>query len=162
MKFHPDFPAWNELKFYQKLAIALIHRYKLNDQQTLAFLLLANNVGQQLLTDKPLQPLRMLVTGPGGTGKSRIFAAWSDFHEGMNAKDEFRLTAPTGVVASQIGGCTIHSEAALRVPRSTMKANTAGGHKIRSQLEKRFAPLRTLVVDEIYFMSPENMSILSE
>lgn len=77
MKFHPNFPTWNELKFYQKLAIALIYKYKLNNQQTLAFLLLANNVGQQLFIDKPLQPLRMLVTGPGGTGKSHIFAAFT-------------------------------------------------------------------------------------
>ncbi|KAJ3911742.1 hypothetical protein F5877DRAFT_54939, partial [Lentinula edodes] len=109
MKFHPNSPAWDELKFHQKLAIALINKHKLNDQQILAFLLLADTVGHQSLTDKPVEPLRMLVTGPGGTGKSRIFAAWSDFHEGINCKDEFRLTAPTGVVASQIGGCTIHS-----------------------------------------------------
>ncbi|KAJ3884811.1 hypothetical protein GG344DRAFT_60122, partial [Lentinula edodes] len=149
MKFYPNSSAWDELKFYQQLAIALIHKYKLNDKQTLAFLLLADAVGQQSLIDKPLDPLRMLVTGPGGTGKSCIFAAWSDFHEGINCKDEFRLTAPIGVVASQIGGCTIHSEAALRVARSTMKADTAGGQKIRSQLEKWFAPIRTLVVDEI-------------
>ncbi|KAJ3899401.1 hypothetical protein F5879DRAFT_810956, partial [Lentinula edodes] len=118
MKLHPEASSWDKLKFYQKLAIALIYKHKLNEQQTLAFLLLADTVGHQSLDNKSMEPLRLLVTGPGGTGKSRIFAAWSDFYQGLGRNDEFRLTAPTGVVASQIGGCTIHSEAALRVARS--------------------------------------------
>ncbi|KAI3997998.1 hypothetical protein K525DRAFT_181826, partial [Schizophyllum commune Loenen D] len=62
-------------------------------------------------------PLRLLVTGPGGTGKSRIFNAWTEFYTELALLEEFRLTAPTGVVASDIGGCTIHSEAALCVKR---------------------------------------------
>ncbi|KAE9393398.1 hypothetical protein BT96DRAFT_751687, partial [Gymnopus androsaceus JB14] len=107
-------------------------------------------------------PLRLLVTGPGGTGKSRIFEAWTEFHQKMDCIQEFRLTAPTGVVASDIGGCTIHAEAALRVKRANMKADTASGQKVRGDLERRFAPVRTLVVDEIYFMDPTDMSLLSE
>ncbi|KAF9064003.1 hypothetical protein BDP27DRAFT_1150782, partial [Rhodocollybia butyracea] len=107
-------------------------------------------------------PLRLLVTGPGGTGKSRIFEAWTEFHQELNCTEEFRLTAPTGVVASDIGGCTIHAEAALRVKRANMKADTNSGQKVRNDLERRFGPVRTLVVDEIYFMDPSDMSLLSE
>ncbi|KAJ3910794.1 hypothetical protein F5877DRAFT_55902, partial [Lentinula edodes] len=102
----------------------------------------------------------LLVTGPGGTGKSCIFQAWTDFHMELHCSEEFRLTAPTGVVASDIGGSTIHSEAALRVTRSRMKADTMGGEKIRTALEKHFVPLKTLVVDEVYFMDPCDMSLI--
>ncbi|KAJ3720731.1 hypothetical protein DFJ43DRAFT_1004886, partial [Lentinula guzmanii] len=108
------------------------------------------------------QPLRLLVTGPGGTGKSRIFEAWSEFHLRLGRLHEFRLTAPTGVVASDIGGCTVHAQVALRVKRETMRANTPAGQKVRTQLERRLSPLKTLVVDEIYFMDPKDMSLLSE
>ncbi|KAL1698260.1 hypothetical protein EV121DRAFT_218465, partial [Schizophyllum commune] len=154
--------AWTALRDWQQLAIALISRHGLNDRQALAFLILADQVGRQSESTHPLLPTRLLVTGPGGTGKSRIFTAWSEFHKEIGRDDEYRLTAPTGVVASDIGGCTIHSEAALCVPRANMKAATPGGEKVRRELEDRFAPLRTLIVDEIYFMGVEDMSILSE
>ncbi|KAJ4492072.1 hypothetical protein C8J55DRAFT_419451, partial [Lentinula edodes] len=91
----------------------LIKRHGLNTQQTLAFLLLVDTVGHQHGCNTPLEPLRPLVTGSGGTGKSRIFQAQTDFHMELHCSEEFQLTAPTGVVASDIGGSTIHSEAAL-------------------------------------------------
>ncbi|KAJ3992187.1 hypothetical protein F5050DRAFT_1545291, partial [Lentinula boryana] len=92
----------------------LIQKHQLNEHQILAFLLLADHVGRQVENDMDVtQPLRLLVTGPGGTGKSRIFEAWSEFHLQLGRLHEFRLTAPTGVVASDIGGCTVHAEVAL-------------------------------------------------
>ncbi|KAJ4492061.1 hypothetical protein C8J55DRAFT_419986, partial [Lentinula edodes] len=69
-----------------------------------------------------------------------------DFHMELHCSEEFQLTAPTGVVASDIGGSTIHSEATLRVTHSRIKADTMGGQKICTALEKSFAPLKTLVV----------------
>ncbi|KAF5355211.1 hypothetical protein D9757_014771 [Collybiopsis confluens] len=154
---------WDELRPHQKLAVTLVQKHGLNERQTLAFLLLANKIGNYI--DFPgidTPPLRMLVTGPGGTGKSRIFEAWSEYHQQLGRLHEFRLTAPTGVVASDIGGCTIHAELALRVKRETMRANTPGGQKVRTSLEQRLNPLKTIVVDEIYFMDPKDMSLLSE
>ncbi|KAF5361235.1 hypothetical protein D9757_013225 [Collybiopsis confluens] len=155
--------GWDILKPYQKLAIALIQKHGLNERQIVAFLLLAENIGKHIeFPNIDIEPLRMLVTGPGGTGKSRIFEAWTEFHQELGRTHELRLTAPTGVVASDIGGCTVHAEVALRVKRQTMRANTAGGQKVRSELERRLGPLKTLVVDEIYFIDPKDMSLLSE
>jgi hypothetical protein len=154
--------TWEGLRPWQKLAISLMKKHGLNERQQLAFLLLADTVGRQSETQEQLEPIRILVTGPGGTGKSRIFEAWTEFHSELHCSHEFRLTAPTGVVASDIGGCTIHSEAALCVKRDNMKADTPGGRKIRDALEERFSLLRTLVIDEIYFLGPKDISILSE
>ncbi|KAJ6485694.1 hypothetical protein C8R45DRAFT_930791 [Mycena sanguinolenta] len=60
------------LTSWQKTAVAMIHKHRLNEKQTLAFLLLADQVGNQLDKERAVEPLRMLVTGPGGMGKSRI------------------------------------------------------------------------------------------
>ncbi|ESK82059.1 atp-dependent dna helicase pif1 [Moniliophthora roreri MCA 2997] len=131
---HMDSHSWNELSDWQQLAIALINKYGLNEQQKLAFLLLADAVIKQYPTyqNSLLAPFRMLVTGPG---------------------------APTGIVASDISGSTIHSEAALRVKRQNMKADTPGGKKVQAELEQHIGLLRTLVVDEIYFMEPSDITI---
>ncbi|KAJ7031472.1 hypothetical protein C8F04DRAFT_1110352 [Mycena alexandri] len=78
--------------------------------------------------------MTLLCTGPGGTGKSVIFRAWEDFYEALGHPEHLRLTAPTGVVASDIGGCTIHSEASLE----------------------------TLILDEVYFLNANDLARLSE
>ncbi|KAJ6487967.1 hypothetical protein C8R45DRAFT_762186, partial [Mycena sanguinolenta] len=140
----------------------MVHKHKLNDKQTLAFLLLADQVGTQGSTKDFVKPLRMLVTGPGGTGKSRIFEAWTEFHSLIQASDKLRLTGPTGVVASDIGGSTTHSEISLCVARDNMKATTPSGRKLRQGLEERLAGVETLVVDEVYFLGVTDMSVLNE
>ncbi|KAJ7615521.1 hypothetical protein FB45DRAFT_690755, partial [Roridomyces roridus] len=140
----------------------LIDKHGLNDEQILAFLLLVDTIGRQTETDILLEPLRLLVTGPGGTGKSRIFEAWTEFHELIELSEQLRLTGPTGIVASDIGGSTIHSEASLCVRRNKMKASTPQASKLRESLENRFRPTRTLIVDEIYFLGASDISILSE
>ncbi|KAJ7635226.1 hypothetical protein FB45DRAFT_679026, partial [Roridomyces roridus] len=91
----------------------LIEKHGLNDKQTLAFLLVADQIGRQTESKTTIEPMRLLVTGPGGTGKSRIFDAWTEFHKKIGREHEIRLTGPTGVVASDIGGSTIHSEFSL-------------------------------------------------
>ncbi|KAF9255032.1 hypothetical protein L218DRAFT_884960, partial [Marasmius fiardii PR-910] len=78
-----------------------------------AFLLLADKIGQEHV-HKTRQPLiTLLCTGPGGTSKSVIFEAWKEFYELMGHPERLCPTAPTGAVASDIGGSTIHSETSL-------------------------------------------------
>jgi hypothetical protein len=77
-------------------------------------------------------------------GKSVIFGAWKEFYEITGHPERLRLTAPTGVVASDIGGCTIHSEASLRISPAKMKSTPA----LRTNLEERISPLETLILDE--------------
>ncbi|KAJ6510846.1 hypothetical protein C8R45DRAFT_762246, partial [Mycena sanguinolenta] len=140
----------------------LIRKHQLNPKQTLAFLLLVDQVGTQLETEELVKPLRMLVTGPGGMGKSRIFEAWTEFHRMVQASDKLRLTGPTGVVASDIGGSTTHAELSLCVKRANMKADTPNGKRLRQALEDRMAGVETLIVDEVYFLGAADMSTLNE
>ncbi|KAJ6515716.1 hypothetical protein C8R45DRAFT_811134, partial [Mycena sanguinolenta] len=150
------------LNHWQKAAVLLIKKHGLNDKQILAFLLLVDQAGNQQESKDAVKPLRLLVTGPGGTGKSRIFEAWTEFHALIGAADKLRLTGPTGVVASDIGGSTTHSELSLCVKHENMKADTPNGKKIRETLEKRLAGVETLIVDEVYFLGAADMSVLNE
>ncbi|KAJ7242277.1 hypothetical protein C8J57DRAFT_1025978, partial [Mycena rebaudengoi] len=86
-----------------------IVKHTLNDEQTRAFLLLADKIGRELESSRKDSPMSLLCTGSGGTGKSVIFQAWKEFYDIIGHPERLRLTAPTGVVASDIGGCTIHS-----------------------------------------------------
>ncbi|KAJ7156574.1 hypothetical protein C8R43DRAFT_843169, partial [Mycena crocata] len=130
----------------------------LNDEQIRAFLLLADKVGRDLESSRRGPPMSLLCTGPGGTGKSVIFGAWKDFYKITGYPERLCLTAPTGVVASDIGGCTIHSEASLRVKPAKMKSSP----NLRTSLEERISPLETLILDEVYFLSAQDLARLSE
>ncbi|KAE8218468.1 hypothetical protein CF319_g7667 [Tilletia indica] len=147
---------WRRLKDYQKTCLTLIELYTLNEEQTLAFLLICDNEGRRLGTSD-VDPLGLLIGGPGGTGKSQIFMAVEDFFEICSAKHKLKLTAPTGVAASNIGGATIHSEASLRVPRLSMKTE-----RLRTALEERWRSATTCVVDEVSFLGASDMALLNE
>jgi hypothetical protein len=150
--------AWGKLLPYQQLCIAMVIKHTLNCEQSRAFLLLADKVGQDVHTGKRGPPISILCTGPGGTGKSVIFNAWREYFELMGVPERLRLTAPSGVVASDIGGCTIHSELSLRVSPNKMKTST----KLRKNLEERISLLDTLILDEAYFLGAKDMARISE
>ncbi|KAJ7203926.1 hypothetical protein C8J57DRAFT_1101038, partial [Mycena rebaudengoi] len=149
---------WLSLRPYQRLCFALIVKHTLNDEQTRALLLLADKIGRELESSQKDPPISLLCTGPGGTGKSVIFRAWKEFYEITGHPEQMCLTAPTWVVASYIGGCTIHSEASLRVPPAKMKSTPS----LRTNLEEHISPLETLILDEVYFLSAQDLARLSE
>jgi hypothetical protein len=113
-------------------------KHKLNDEQTRAFLLLADKIGCDFELGKRTLPMTLLCTGPGGTGKSVIFHAWKEFYHIVGHSKCIHLTTPTGVLASDIGGSTIHSELELHVHSL----------KLRDNLEECVSPLETLILDE--------------
>ncbi|KIJ25641.1 hypothetical protein M422DRAFT_273398 [Sphaerobolus stellatus SS14] len=120
--------AWNSLKPYQTLCLCLIEKWTLNYEQTLAFLQIADNHGKELEESRP--PLRMMLGGPGGAGKSQVFAAITEFYECLNQIHQLKICAPTGLAANNVGGSTCHSEASLRVSRQNMHNDNPGGEKL--------------------------------
>ncbi|KIJ42107.1 hypothetical protein M422DRAFT_123095, partial [Sphaerobolus stellatus SS14] len=59
------------------------------------------------------KPIRMMLGGPGGAGKSQVFDAIKDFYKALGHFNQLKITAPTGLAANNVGGSTIHSEASL-------------------------------------------------
>lgn len=67
------------------------------------------------------RPLRMLMTGPGGTGKTYVVKALTEVMKAHGMSHKIRFLAPTGSAASLIDGMTIHKGLGIRVESSRSK-----------------------------------------
>lgn len=97
---------------------ALIDEFTLNTEQARAFRVVCEHS-----QESGLDPLRMFLAGAGGTVKSRVIHALTEFFRRRNQGRRFRLSSFTGVAARNISGMTLH--AALNLERSknrTVKA----------------------------------------
>ena len=94
-------------------------KYNLQSQQWIAFRIITNSFLQNhILKEKKLQerePLRMFLTGPGGTGKTHVVKAVQNVMEHYGAGHTIRFLAPTGSGASLINGMTIHKGLGIKV-----------------------------------------------
>ncbi|KAG1894294.1 uncharacterized protein F5891DRAFT_961793, partial [Suillus fuscotomentosus] len=82
----------------------MILEYGLNTEQACAFSLIA---GHSLTQNG--KPLRMYLGGPGGTGKSCVITAVTEFFNRHGQNKCLRLTSFMGVAARNIAGMTLHS-----------------------------------------------------
>ncbi|KAJ7086287.1 hypothetical protein C8R43DRAFT_829094, partial [Mycena crocata] len=55
------------------------------------------------------KPLRMYLGGAGGTGKSAVIDALTEYFVSTGQERRFRLASFTGVAARNISGMTLHS-----------------------------------------------------
>ncbi|KAJ7586001.1 hypothetical protein C8J56DRAFT_723021, partial [Mycena floridula] len=104
------------------------------------------------------KPHRLIIGGPGGTGKSHIYDALRAFYQELGILTELTFTAPTGVAASNIRGSTVHSEISLR---TSFKALTKRNSKPLKELIARLEPTRTLIIDEFFFLGCPDWEKLS-
>ncbi|KZV80406.1 hypothetical protein EXIGLDRAFT_630239, partial [Exidia glandulosa HHB12029] len=86
----------------------MVAKWTLNEEQALAFTIVAEHS-----MSAGRVPLRMMLNGPGGTGKSRVIHALKDWFETRNQSRRFRLASYTGVAANNISGMTLHAALSL-------------------------------------------------
>ncbi|KAG1801811.1 uncharacterized protein BJ212DRAFT_1238815, partial [Suillus subaureus] len=84
----------------------------LNKEQAHTFSLIANHS----LTQSS-EPLCMYLGGPGGTGKSHVITAVTEFFNRQGEERQFHLTSFMGVAAHNITGMTLHSALSLNQQR---------------------------------------------
>ncbi|KAJ7597967.1 hypothetical protein C8J56DRAFT_771999, partial [Mycena floridula] len=138
--------------------MGVIEKFTLNKKQTLAFLLKVDDRMQPLQPGTTRRPFRLIIGGPGGTGKSHIYDALRAFYDALGILPEHNFTAPTGVSASNIGGSTVHSELSLRTIWDVLsKPNSKSLKELTSRLEST----RTLIVDEFFFLGCQDWEKLS-
>jgi Helitron helicase-like domain at N-terminus/PIF1-like helicase len=91
----------------------------LNSQQWKAYLIVARKfVENENLRRQGLEldtPLRLLLTGPGGTGKSHVVNTLRRLMAAYGVDHKLRLLAPTGSAAQGIGASTIHKSLGIQV-----------------------------------------------
>ncbi|KAI1782010.1 hypothetical protein LXA43DRAFT_872756, partial [Ganoderma leucocontextum] len=80
----------------------------LNREQARAFRIIAEHSCMALP-----DPLRMYIGGVGGTGKSRVIHALTDYFARTNQTRRLRLASYTGIAVLNIRGITLHSALCL-------------------------------------------------
>ncbi|KAJ7705903.1 hypothetical protein B0H16DRAFT_1271885, partial [Mycena metata] len=97
--FHPRSPL--DVAACKILNNDIITSFDLNEEQTRAFMIVANHA-----SEPQKSPLRMYLGGMGGTGKSRVFKAIVEFFARRNEDYRYLIVAPTGSTAAQLNGST--------------------------------------------------------
>lgn len=111
------------------LAFETVHsvadKFGLNEKQRVVYNIIAQKfVNQHILkANNGKEPLRMLMTGPGGTGKTHAVRALQELMKLHNSQHFIRFLGPTGTSAKQIGGMTIHKGLGLSIK---LKSNGHG------------------------------------
>ena len=127
----------------------VIEKYTLNEEQTRAFKIVAHHALQ------PVDQLKMYLGGMAGTGKTQVIKAISYFFETRNEKEKFVTMAPTGAVASHIGGSTYHSVLGLNGFRSTETILTL------NMVKEHLSRVEYVFFDEVLMLDCLNMYMIS-
>ncbi|XP_034232800.1 uncharacterized protein LOC117640409 [Thrips palmi] len=93
----------------------------------------------------PPPPMRVIVQGKAGCGKSTVIAVMKSRIVAAFGPRSFLLVAPTGAAADNIDGETIHSALLLTVPMSAFAPLTGERAKM---FQESMEPVRFLIVDE--------------
>src|SRR3989440_1844252 len=102
-----------------------------------------------VLTGKQVDPLRIIIMGTAGTGKSYLIRAIRERLQKMSREESeppVIVIAPTGVAAFNINGTTIHST--LSIPICNDKRLVDIDWERLKQLQKRLHKIHYIIIDE--------------
>ena len=113
-------------------------------------------------TDPTVEPLRMFISGGGGTGKSYVLSAIRDHIMRVSRNRGCMVCAPTGVAAFHVQGRTLHGAFGIPVDQ---KGRTPVVAPLTGDLEQEklalFQHVHYLVIDEISMVSDNMMAKIS-
>ena len=101
----------------------------------------------------------MCIPGPGGTGKSRLINAITQYFVKTERKEKLRKLGPTAVSASLIGGNTIHSFLTYLRSTKRQKKTMKPGF---SNVENNWKNVEYLIIDEISMVGLKLLARLNE
>ncbi|KAE8230690.1 hypothetical protein CF326_g4303 [Tilletia indica] len=139
---------------------ALVEERTLTPSQSLAF----NIAGRHFfdsLHGAPAKPLRLLMHGEAGTGKTVVVRLLRELMDRFGRGNEIKFMAPTGKAASAIGGMTQHSAFGIDVHRRGMTTEEEQVSQRENQgkrmrfLQAAFAHVHWLFFDEVSMTSCE-------
>ena len=109
----PSVSTIRPLESYNDALREVEREFSLNRKQLIAFRICARRFHTVLIEESLSRPkstpLRMLMTGPGGTGKTHVVKALQRVMSIFGCAHRIRFLAPTGSAAALIDGQTIHA-----------------------------------------------------
>jgi ATP-dependent DNA helicase PIF1 len=148
-------PVTNAINFLQhnhdmnNLYKSIVSSFELYDDQKRALKLLIDSV------EKPgISPLRMLVCGNGGSGKSHLIRSTTKYFDISNQSHKYLLVTPTGISACNIGGSTYHS---IFQPH-LYHQNKLDAAKTLEKLKY----VETLLIDEFAMIASREFAVIAE
>ncbi|KAE8229299.1 hypothetical protein CF326_g5734 [Tilletia indica] len=158
--------SWNG-KHPAEIVKALILERNLTPSQQLAFTIVARHFFEQM-HDNKAAPLRLLMHGEAGTGKTVVVRLLRELLERFGKGSEILLMAPTGKAAAAIGGSTQHSTFSLKIRKKKAttdelrnEADTITPARIR-KLQERLGGIKWLFFDEVSMTSCEVLSEMDQ
>ena len=121
----------------------------LNNNQKLAYDIVQQH-HQARHADKATAPLRMIISGTAGTGKSYLISAIAHV-----LKEECLLTGTTGMAGFNINGCTLHS--ALQLPVREQRNKELQGPSLQ-RLQMFLEGKHYILIDEMSMLGQRNMA----
>ncbi|THH14508.1 hypothetical protein EW146_g5828 [Bondarzewia mesenterica] len=129
---------------------------ELNKDQKRAYDIISWHLRENLAGKDP-PPLRMVIHGEGGTGKSKVIQTVTELFGELGAQHMLAKAAYTGVAASLINGKTTHVLCAIS-PRTTAKISDAA----RKQLQAEWTHREYLILDEYSMLGKSFLAKLSK
>jgi len=123
------------------LDVAFVATESFSSTQRFAFRVIEEHCFGSLQADQ----LLMVVVGTAGTGKSYLINAIRQRFQQNGESDRVKVTAPTGIAASNISGSTIYSLLVL------MKAHLSSQRLLG--LQQLMQDVKLLIIDEYSFLS---------
>jgi PIF1-like helicase len=135
-------------------SIPAVNPSLLKDDQFRTYDIITWHLEQTLAGKKP-PPLRMLIHGEGGTGKSRVIQTVTEQFSRRGSKFILMKAAYTGVAASLIDGKTTH------VIRMISTSGRPMSDETKAKLQKFWKYFIYLIIDEISMISKSFLAVLS-
>jgi len=139
-----------------ELALTSVDPSMLKDDQYHAYDIITSHLEETLAGSNP-PPLRLVIHGEGGTGKSKVIQTVTQFFLCKGAGYMLLKSAYTGIAASLIEGKTTHSIAMI----SQSKASNTLSEERKQKLQNFWKHYTYLVIDEMSMISKSFLALLS-
>ena len=121
----------------------------LNQEQKFAFSIILDSLAKYIDNDPDFQPLRMVIAGTAGTGKSFLIKCLVKAVRNLfQTNNSVKILCPTGSSANLISGVTIHSF--FKIPTSVKSSRDLVPPKgvAAEQLQRNCDGVHVLLIDE--------------
>ena len=161
-----------EMRSADEVIYSVGKEYGLNEKQWISFQIVAYHFIDKFAggTKTDIPALRMLMTGPGGTGKTHVVRAVKKVMSYYGQEHKIRFLAPTGSAAALIDGMTVHKGLSIKIQSNTKtKKNQAAQHrtedytvlisvKNRVELRDEWKNVEILLINEVSLLSAQLLS----